>query len=43
MLAEREAHIDAEEETTGRPLTWSLVYDRMRCGVRLCPLKSDWC
>ncbi|KAJ5155676.1 hypothetical protein N7492_008479 [Penicillium capsulatum] len=43
MLAEREAHIDAEEETTGRPSTWSLVYDRMRCGVRSCPLKSDWC
>jgi hypothetical protein len=43
MLAEREAHIDAEEETTGRPSTWSLVYDRMRCEVRSCPLKSDWC
>lgn len=43
MLAEREEHINAEEETTGRPSTWSLVYDRMRCVIRSCPLKSDWC
>ena len=45
MLAERDAHIDAEEESTGRgrPSTWNLVYSRMRCGVRSCPLKSDWC
>ena len=42
MLAEREVYIDAEEETAGRPSTWSHVYDRMRCYVRLCPLKSDW-
>jgi hypothetical protein len=41
MLAEREAHIDAEEESTGRPSTWSLVYDCMRCDVRSCPLRSD--
>lgn len=43
MLAEREAHIDAEEEATRRPTTWSLVYDRMRCVIRSCPLISDWC
>ncbi|KAJ5226336.1 hypothetical protein N7468_007561 [Penicillium chermesinum] len=43
MLAEREAHIAAEEERTGRTATWSVVYDRMRCNVRSCPLKSDWC
>lgn len=43
MLAEREAHIDAEEEATGRSSTWSLVYDRMRCLIRSCPLMSDWC
>lgn len=43
MLAERDAHIDVEEESTGRPSTWNLVYSRMRCDVRSCPLKSDWC
>jgi hypothetical protein len=43
MVAEREAHIAAEEERTGRRATWSLVYDRMRCSVRSCPLRSDWC
>jgi hypothetical protein len=43
MLAEREAHIDAEEESTGRPSTWSRVCELMRCNVRSCPLKSDWC
>lgn len=32
-----------EEESTGRPSTWNLVYSRMRCDVRSCPLKSDWC
>ena len=29
MLAEREEYINVEEETTGWPLTWSLVYDCM--------------
>ena len=43
MLTEREAHIADEEERTGRTATWSAVYDRMRCNVRSCPLKSDWC
>ncbi|KAJ5808834.1 hypothetical protein N7474_010103 [Penicillium riverlandense] len=43
MLADREAHIEAEEESTGRPSTWSRVYELMRCNVRSCPLKSDWC
>lgn len=43
MLAECDAHIDAEEESTGRPSTWNLVYSRMRCDVRSCPLKSDRC
>ena len=43
MLAERDAHIDAEEESTGRPSTWNLVYSRMRCDVRSSTLKSDWC
>lgn len=43
MLAEREAHIADEEERSGRTATWSAVYDRMRCNVRSCPLKSDWC
>lgn len=43
MLAEHKAHIDTEEEATGRPSTWSLVYDRMRCVIRSYPLMSDWC
>lgn len=43
MLAERDAQIDAEEESTGRPSTWNLVYGRMRCDVRSCHLNSDWC
>ncbi|KAJ5783415.1 uncharacterized protein N7518_009092 [Penicillium psychrosexuale] len=43
MLAEYKAHIDTEEEATGRPSTWSLVYDRMRCVIRSYPLMSDWC
>ncbi|KAJ5737400.1 uncharacterized protein N7483_002525 [Penicillium malachiteum] len=43
MLTEREAHIADEEERTGRTATWSAVYDRMRCNIRSCPLKSDWC
>ena len=43
MLAEREECINAEEENTGQPSTWSLVYERMRCHVRSCPLRSDWC
>ncbi|KAH2866201.1 hypothetical protein KXV31_004670, partial [Aspergillus fumigatus] len=43
MLAEREAQIDAEEERTGRPSSWNLVYGLMRCKVRSCPLKSEWC
>ncbi|KAJ5367880.1 hypothetical protein N7541_001821 [Penicillium brevicompactum] len=43
MLAERERAIHNEEENTGRPATWDLVYGFMRCDVRSCPLKSDWC
>ena len=43
MVAEREAHIAAQEERTGQTATWSVVYDRMRCNVRACPLRSDWC
>ncbi|KAJ5117746.1 hypothetical protein N7448_011378 [Penicillium atrosanguineum] len=43
MLAEREAHIMAEEEVTGQPSTWERVYELMRCEVRSCPHKSDWC
>ncbi|KAJ5588708.1 hypothetical protein N7537_011386 [Penicillium hordei] len=43
MLAERERLIHNEEENTGRPATWDLVYGFMRCDVRSCPLKSDWC
>lgn len=43
MLAEREAHIVAEEEVTGQPSTWEHVYELMRCDVRSCPHKSDWC
>ena len=43
MLAEREAHIVAEEEVTGQPSTWERVYELMRCNVRSCPHKSDWC
>jgi hypothetical protein len=43
MLAERDAYISAEEESTGRPSIWNLVYERMRCHVRSCPLRSDWC
>ncbi|KAJ5424808.1 hypothetical protein N7445_010781 [Penicillium cf. griseofulvum] len=40
---ERERLIYNEEEDTGRPVTWDLVYGLMRCDVRLCPLKSYWC
>ncbi|KAJ5473981.1 hypothetical protein N7475_003547 [Penicillium sp. IBT 31633x] len=43
MLAERERLIHNEEEDTGRPATWDLVYGLMRCDVRSCPLKSQWC
>lgn len=43
MLAERERLIHNEEENTGRPATWDFVYGLMRCDVRSCPLKSDWC
>ncbi|OQD95750.1 hypothetical protein PENSOL_c019G02971 [Penicillium solitum] len=43
MLAEREAHIRAEEWVTGQPSTWEHVYELMRCNVRSCPHKSDWC
>lgn len=43
MFAERDACISAEEESTGRPSAWSLVCERMRCHVRSCPLRSDWC
>ncbi|KAJ5100912.1 hypothetical protein N7456_006964 [Penicillium angulare] len=43
MLAERQRHIDIEEEMTERPATWDLVYSLMRCNVRSCPHKSDWC
>jgi len=43
MVAEREAHIAAEEERTGQTATWSVVYDRIRCNIRVCPLRSDWC
>jgi hypothetical protein len=43
MLDEREAHIVAEEEVTGQPSTWERVYELMRCNVRSCPHKSDWC
>lgn len=43
MLAERDAYISADEERTGRPAAWSLVYERMRCHVRSCPLRSEWC
>ncbi|KAJ6004602.1 hypothetical protein N7540_012971 [Penicillium herquei] len=43
MLAERKRHIDIEEEITERPATWDLAYSLMRCDVRSCPHKSDWC
>jgi hypothetical protein len=43
MLAEREEEIAAEEEMSGRPCSWNLVYELMRCNVRSCQLKSDWC
>jgi hypothetical protein len=43
MLAEREADIAAEEEMSGRPCSWNLVYELMRCDVRSCQLNSDWC
>lgn len=43
MLAECEAYIVAEEETTGQPSTWEYIYRLMRYDVRLCPHKSDWC
>ncbi|KAJ5608658.1 hypothetical protein N7528_009225 [Penicillium herquei] len=43
MLVERKRHIDAEEDMTERPATWDHVYKLMRCDVRSCPLKSDWC
>jgi hypothetical protein len=43
MLVECERLIHNEEENTGRPVTWDFVYGLMRCDVRSCPLKSDWC
>ncbi|OJD20581.1 hypothetical protein ACJ73_08084 [Blastomyces percursus] len=43
MLAEHQTHIEAEEERTGQPSTWNLVYEAMQCRVHSCPLKSDWC
>lgn len=29
MLVKHDAHIDAEEESTGQPSTWNLVYSCM--------------
>jgi hypothetical protein len=43
MLAERQEQIDVEEERTGRPSSWNLVYGLMRCKVRSCTLKSHCC
>ncbi|KMU74832.1 hypothetical protein CISG_00762 [Coccidioides immitis RMSCC 3703] len=41
MLTERDAQIDAEENSTGRPSDWRFVYERMRCEARSC--QSSWC
>jgi hypothetical protein len=43
MLAERQRRINIEEDITERPATWDLVYGLMRCDVRSCPHKCDWC
>ncbi|KAI7974043.1 hypothetical protein EIK77_009238 [Talaromyces pinophilus] len=43
MLAERAEDIAAEEEISGRPCSWSLVYELMQCNVKSCQLNSDWC
>ncbi|KAB8074014.1 hypothetical protein BDV29DRAFT_157072 [Aspergillus leporis] len=42
MLAERHADIAAEEEKTGRPSSWNLVYELMQCNVSSYQLNSDW-
>ncbi|QSS67024.1 hypothetical protein I7I51_03237 [Histoplasma capsulatum] len=41
MLTERDAQLDAEENSTGRPSDWRFVYERMRCEARSC--QSSWC
>lgn len=43
MLAERQRRLNIEEDITERPATWDLVYGLMRCDVRSCPHKCDWC
>ncbi|PGH16822.1 hypothetical protein AJ79_01466 [Helicocarpus griseus UAMH5409] len=42
MLAERDAQIDAEEESSGQPSTWRHVYNLMRCSVPSCHY-GQWC
>jgi hypothetical protein len=41
ILTERKVYIDVEEAATGRPSTWTLVYECMRYGLRSCTLMSD--
>ncbi|KAF5017030.1 hypothetical protein F66182_11109 [Fusarium sp. NRRL 66182] len=43
MLAERDEDIAAQEESSGRPCSWNLVYELMQCKVPSCQLNSDWC
>ena len=43
LLDELWQHILDEEETTGQTATWESVYALMRCAVRSCPHRSDWC
>lgn len=38
MLSERTLQLDAEEETSGQPSTWSDVYNLMRCPRPPCHL-----
>lgn len=43
ILTKCEIYIVAEKETTGQSSTWEYIYRLMRCDIRLCPHKSDWC
>lgn len=43
ILTKCEVYIVAEEETTGQSSIWEYIYRLMRCDIRLCPHKSDWC
>lgn len=43
MLAEHDAQIDTEEESSRRPSIWILVYNCMQCDACSCHLQFSWC